>query len=172
MSVDQELQRAVEEAEAESPVPAVAQAAPTGPDAPKPKRNLGLLIGLLVMVGGLLGLVLLTGGSEQIYSVGVELENAQTQEANWRSLVSSVRSRYSGELVYGANWGNPAIGNAVQWWDAIDYIGIDAYYPLTGTNNPTPAQLQTAWVNRANQIEAWRNSVAPTKRTPPRTVMA
>lgn len=72
MSVDQELQRAVEEAEAESPVPAVAQAAPTGPDAPKPKRNLGLLIGLLVMVGGLLGLVLLTGGSEQIYSVGVD----------------------------------------------------------------------------------------------------
>ena len=51
----------------------------------------------------------------------------------------------------------------MQWWDAVDYIGIDAYYPLTGVNNPTPAQLQSAWVTRANQIEAWRNSVAPDK---------
>ena len=76
---------------------------------------------------------------------------------------TDVRARYDGELVYGANWGNPAIGNTVNWWDAVDYVGIDAYYPLTGVNNPTPAQLQTAWTNRANQIETWRNSVAPDK---------
>ena len=99
----------------------------------------------------------------EIFSMGVELEALQNQEANWRSLVSSVRSRYGGQLVYGANWGNPAIGNAVQWWDAVDYVGIDAYYPLTGVNNPTPAQLQAAWNARANQIESWRNSVAPNK---------
>jgi autotransporter-associated beta strand protein len=99
----------------------------------------------------------------EIFSMGVELEALQNQEASWRSLVSSVRSRYGGSLVYGANWGNPAIGNPVQWWDAVDYVGIDAYYPLTTINNPTPAQLQAAWNNRANLIESWRNSVAPDK---------
>lgn len=75
MSVDQELKRAVEEAEAETTVPAVAQAAGAqGPESSggKPKRSIGLLVGLLVMVAGLLGLVLLTGGDATIYSVGVD----------------------------------------------------------------------------------------------------
>ena len=89
----------------------------------------------------------------ELFSMGVELETVQTQEANWRSLVGDVRSRYNGKLVYGANWGNPAIGNTVNWWDAVDYVGIDAYYPLTGVNNPTPAQF-LARGPRANQIEA------------------
>ncbi|MBC8106533.1 MAG: hypothetical protein H7Z14_08085, partial [Anaerolineae bacterium] len=99
----------------------------------------------------------------ELFSMGVELETVQTQETNWRNLVTDVRSRFDGDLVYGANWGNPAVGNTVNWWDAVDYVGIDAYYPLTGVNNPTPAQLLSAWTARANQIEAWRNSVAPTK---------
>jgi cytochrome c-type biogenesis protein CcmE len=73
MSVDQELARAVEEAEAEA-VPAVAQATGgTPPASPnKPKRNLGLLIGLLVIVAGILGLVFTSFKGAAIYSVGVD----------------------------------------------------------------------------------------------------
>jgi len=73
MSVDQELARAVEEAEAEA-VPAVAQATGgTPPASPNtPKRNLGLLIGLLVIVAGILGLVFTSFKGAAIYSVGVD----------------------------------------------------------------------------------------------------
>ena len=96
MSVDQELQRAVEEAEAETTAPAVAQAAPpAGPEAPKPRRNVGLLVGLLVMVGGLLSLVLLTGGSEQIYSVGVDTLSKEPSRYSARNV------RVKGMLVKG-----------------------------------------------------------------------
>ncbi|HWP40642.1 MAG TPA: hypothetical protein VNL70_06920, partial [Tepidisphaeraceae bacterium] len=98
-----------------------------------------------------------------MFSVGVELEAVASQETNWRNLIASVRSRYSGPLTYAANWGNPAIGSTINWWDAVDYIGIDAYYPLTTKNNPTQAELDAAWANRANLIESWRNSVAPGK---------
>jgi cytochrome c-type biogenesis protein CcmE len=73
MSVDQELQRALEEAEAEAGgVPAVAQ--PPREQAPKPKRkgNLGLLVGLLVIVGAVLVVVFSATGGEVIYSVGVD----------------------------------------------------------------------------------------------------
>ena len=57
MSVDQELARAVAETDAEASVPAVAPA--PGPERPsqKKKGNLGLLIGLLVMVAGGLSLL-------------------------------------------------------------------------------------------------------------------
>jgi cytochrome c-type biogenesis protein CcmE len=73
MSVDQELARAVQEAEAEASVPAVAQAgAPERPATPKPKRSLGLLVALLVIVGAVLALVFTSFKGAAIYSVGVE----------------------------------------------------------------------------------------------------
>ena len=99
----------------------------------------------------------------EMFSVGVELEATQSQEANWRGLISSVRSHYSGQIVYGANWGNPAIGTPINWWDAVDFKGIDAYYPLTGVTNPTPAQLQSAWASRASQIASWHAANQPGK---------
>jgi len=71
MSIDQELAKAVEEAEAEA-APAVAQAAPSAPTTPKPKRNLGLLAGLLVITVGVLAFVFSTGDNGAIYSVGVD----------------------------------------------------------------------------------------------------
>lgn len=73
MSVDQELARAVQEAEAEASVPAVAQAGtPERPAAPKPKRSLGLLVALLVIVGAVLALVFTSFKGSAIYSVGVD----------------------------------------------------------------------------------------------------
>ena len=41
---------------------------------------------------------------------------------------------YTGPLTYAANHGNET---SVGWWNDLDYIGIDAYYPLTNKNNPT-----------------------------------
>jgi cytochrome c-type biogenesis protein CcmE len=71
MSVDQELARAVEEAEAEA-VPAVAQAPREDAPKPKPKRNIGLLLGLLVIIAGALVVVFSSGKDAAIYSVGVD----------------------------------------------------------------------------------------------------
>jgi cytochrome c-type biogenesis protein CcmE len=75
MSVDQELARAVEEAEAEASVPAVAQAgAAVPPAAPgaKSKRSVGLLVALLAIVGAVLALVFTSFEGSAIYSMGVD----------------------------------------------------------------------------------------------------
>jgi len=72
MSVDQELARAVEEADAEASVPAVAQAPRPTPPGPKSKSNLGLLAALLVIVAGVLVLVFTSFQGSAIYSVGVD----------------------------------------------------------------------------------------------------
>jgi autotransporter-associated beta strand protein len=95
------------------------------------------------------------------FGVGVELEATASQETLWRNLITSVRTHYSGPLTYSANWGNPAVGSTINWWNAVDYMGIDAYYPLTGVSNPTPAQLQSAWTTRAAQIDSYHNSINP-----------
>jgi cytochrome c-type biogenesis protein CcmE len=87
MSVDQELARAVEEAEADSSVAAVvpAVAAPT-PTGPKPKRSMGLLIALLVMVAGVLTLVFTSFQGSAIYSVGVDQLMKEQSRYGSRSL--------------------------------------------------------------------------------------
>ena len=89
MSVDQELARAVEEAEAEASVPAVANAAAVERPVPpsKPKRNLGLLLALLAIVGAVLALVFTSFEGSAIYSMGVDQllkEQAKYSDRNVR----------------------------------------------------------------------------------------
>jgi len=95
MSVDQELARAVAETDAEASVPAVAQA--PGPERPTPKKkgNLGLLIGLLVMVAGVLTLVFTSFKGAAIYSLGVDQLVKETTRYNERTI------RVKGMLVKG-----------------------------------------------------------------------
>jgi cytochrome c-type biogenesis protein CcmE len=73
MSVDQELARTVEEAEAEASVPAVAQGAAVAPvPGAKAKRSVGLLVALLAIVGAVLALVFTSFEGSAIYSMGVD----------------------------------------------------------------------------------------------------
>jgi len=103
-------------------------------------------------------------GGAEVFCVGTELTATAGQEADWRGLIADVRGRYSGELTYAANQGGSSVTAAtIGWWDALDYFGIDAYYPLTGLADPTPAELAAAWAGRADQIGAWRDAIAPDK---------
>ncbi|MFI5346354.1 MAG: glycoside hydrolase family 113 [Elusimicrobiota bacterium] len=47
----------------------------------------------------------------------------------WRVLIRDVRAEYPGPLTYAANWHSAA---HVGFWRDLDYIGIDAYYPVLG----------------------------------------
>jgi len=92
----------------------------------------------------------------ELFCVGCELVNTVSWASSWRSVIQDVKdNHYSGPLTYAANHGNE---QSISWWDELDYIGIDAYYSLTGKNNPTLAELKTAWSDRADAIESWRNS--------------
>lgn len=79
----------------------------------------------------------------ELFSVGTELEGTTQRESDWRNVVGAVRAAYSGPLTYAANWGGEE--TSIQWWDALDFIGVDAYYELTTKNNPTRAELRAAW---------------------------
>lgn len=96
----------------------------------------------------------------EAFCIGCEYIKTDSWATQWRQLAAAVRGVYSGRITYAANHGNEDV---VKWWDAVDFIGIDAYYSLTSKNNPTLAELKTAWSNRRNSIRNWRNSKWPTK---------
>jgi hypothetical protein len=74
---------------------------------------------------------------EQI-TIGTELIKLSANDYNtantglWEQLIAELRALYSGSLTYAANWG---IGwadekNRITFWNKLDVVGIDAYYPL------------------------------------------
>ena len=98
-------------------------------------------------------------GVEQL-SVGMELMYTEKQEAHWRELISQVRRRYSGSLIYAENYDTETFATGtsnVRWWDALDYIGIDAYYDLIpeGNIDPTLADMLEAWKPIVKRLEAY-----------------
>ena len=63
-----------------------------------------------------------------LFSVGVEFSRLARYEDQWRRLIALARGWYSGPLVYAANWGREF--ESIGFWDALDLIGLNNYYPL------------------------------------------
>jgi hypothetical protein len=101
-----------------------------------------------------------TANNCDMFCIGCELVNTDgpSWASSWSSVANSVRAHYSGPITYAANWGDE---RNIPWWNDVNYIGIDAYYPLTSIDSPTPAELVTAWTNRANSIGSWRSTNWP-----------
>ena len=75
-----------------------------------------------------------------LFCVGTELTAAALQRPeDWRRLITQVKQHYPGPLVYAAHWEN---FDRIDFWDALDYIGINAYFPLSGDAPPTAAALK------------------------------
>lgn len=86
------------------------------------------------------------------FVVGTELSGTVDQTEHWRNVIKSVQQIYKGPLTYAA------LGYRddyrVSWWDALDAIGINAYYPLTLSTKPTLAQLKLGWMPSVFLLDA------------------
>jgi hypothetical protein len=97
----------------------------------------------------------------EMFVVGTELRSAQQYESEWRQVISEVRTRFSQNITYAANWDSYK-PNSVKFWDALDYVGVDAYFPLTNSFNPTLSQLISAWsycTNSGYLSKNWTNDL-------------
>lgn len=79
-----------------------------------------------------------------MFFVGSEMDHTLGYVSRWRSLISSVRSHYQGQLSYANNWDSV---DKVQFWDALDLITLSAYYPVSNAEYPTEAELQAGWTD-------------------------
>lgn len=81
----------------------------------------------------------------EMICVGNELTTTENREREWQEIIIAIRKKYSGKLVYGANWW-PGVEN-VSWWKELDFIGVSAYFPLAYIKNPTRKELLSSWQN-------------------------
>jgi hypothetical protein len=88
----------------------------------------------------------------EILCIGVELSKATIgQEQHWIELIGKLRKLYSGKLIYAANWGEEFEG--VKFWDQLDYIGINCYYPLSSKDEATREELRAGMKRVAEKIK-------------------
>jgi hypothetical protein len=89
----------------------------------------------------------------ELFCVGTEIAKFVIHRPNyWRSLITQVRQIYSGPLTYAANWDDY---QAVPFWDALDYVGVDAYFPLIPGEAPPVCELMTAWEPYEQELSAY-----------------
>ena len=66
-------------------------------------------------------------------------------------MIAKVRSVYKGKLTYAANFHEEY--EQIAFWDALDFIGIQAYFSLTTDKSHSVSELKKGWVLPIKSIE-------------------
>ncbi len=88
----------------------------------------------------------------EILSLGTEMNSfVQARPQFWLDLIAEVRQVYKGKLTYAENWDKV---HNVPFWGDLDYIGVDAYFPLSEERSPTLADLKEGWESHKKQLKS------------------
>ncbi|MEO0078400.1 MAG: hypothetical protein ABIK86_05315, partial [candidate division WOR-3 bacterium] len=99
-----------------------------------------------------------------MFCVGTELDNSADEpweRDQWTAIVRYVKSLFLGPVTYAADW---RTYRRIPFWDSLDYVGINAYFPLRDDAVPYPLSdtvkyLAQGWKTRwIPEIEAFRTS--------------
>ena len=95
-----------------------------------------------------------------IFCIGTELKVFVNERPEfWSELITKVRHVYHGEITYAANWDEYA---KTPFWSRLDYIGVNAYFPLCEEENPSVETLSKGWQPwKAKLKEVSKNKKSP-----------
>ncbi len=95
----------------------------------------------------------------ELFCIGTELTSVSTtKDRLWREkVIAPVRNIYSGPITYAANWHEEY--RYVKFWDALDYVGIDPYFPLSEKDVPDLDEIKAGWDRWVEEIEEFQAGV-------------
>ncbi len=78
-----------------------------------------------------------------IFCIGTELEQFVSNRPEfWNTLIVDIKKVYKGKLTYAANWDE---FKRTPFWSELDYIGVDAYFPVSDSKTPTVKECLEGW---------------------------
>lgn len=91
-----------------------------------------------------------------IFCIGTEMKNFVVERPEfWTQLIVKVKEKFSGSLTYAGNWDAYKFAH---FWDDLDYIGIDAYFPLSDAKTPQVEEMNSAWQPWLEEIVNFQQS--------------
>lgn len=93
----------------------------------------------------------------EIFCIGTELkQSVEVRHDFWKELISDIREEYCGLLTYSANWDNY---KNIRFWEALDFIGVSSYFPLSEEVTPKVHELVRAWKPIVNDMRKFSNKI-------------
>jgi ppGpp synthetase/RelA/SpoT-type nucleotidyltranferase len=88
----------------------------------------------------------------EMLCIGTELNGfVNARPEFWQQLIKKIKKVYPGKLTYAENWDT---FNKVPFWNELDYVGVDAYFPLCQNKTPSLETLKQGWQNHKPKITA------------------
>ncbi|MFN8243724.1 MAG: hypothetical protein U0X40_06680 [Ferruginibacter sp.] len=79
----------------------------------------------------------------EMFCIGTELNSfVISRPAFWDTLINKVRIVFHGKITYAENWDS---FENIPFWSKLDFIGIDAYFPLSDKEIFTTAEIEKGW---------------------------
>lgn len=92
----------------------------------------------------------------EMFCIGTELKLVvQNRPIFWSNLIDTIKTFYSGKITYAANWDDY---QEVPFWNKLDYIAIDGYFPLSSSVTPAVQELVINWQSKINELNSYRIS--------------
>lgn len=87
----------------------------------------------------------------EIFCIGTELEKFVVNRPKyWANLIIEIKKIYKGKLTYAANWDE---FKRTPFWSELDYIGVDAYFPVSDAKTPTVKLCVEGWQQHKKVIK-------------------
>ncbi|MBT8221348.1 MAG: hypothetical protein KJP00_16090, partial [Bacteroidia bacterium] len=88
----------------------------------------------------------------EMFCVGTEFKiSTRDRPKFWFELIADIKNHYNGKLTYASNWDEY---QHISFWKELDYIGIDAYYPLVDVSTPSVSEVEKAWIPVIDDLRA------------------
>ncbi len=86
----------------------------------------------------------------EVFAVGSELSESEIMTTQWMRLVSQVRSRFGGLVMYNAQWER---ATRVGFWEHVDIIGVSAWFPLIRGEDQSLESLEGIWKQALEEVD-------------------
>lgn len=91
----------------------------------------------------------------ELFCIGTEFEKfVNERPVYWNELIVEVRKIYKGKLTYAGNWDSY---KKLSLWVNLDFIGVDAYFPLTKEKYVTEDSIRSGWKRWIDEMESVSN---------------
>ena len=89
----------------------------------------------------------------ELFCIGTELNTfVKNRPGFWIRLIPKIKQVYTGKITYAENWDTY---QQVPFVNQLDYIGIDAYFPLVNSKTPKIEELEKAWSPIKQEIKSF-----------------
>jgi hypothetical protein len=87
-------------------------------------------------------------------SIGLEYrKTVRKHPAEWRAVARAAKEAFQGPITYSANWDD---FDQIEWWDAVDAIGIGAYFELVPERGRgSLRQATSGWAPIRDRLKAF-----------------